>query len=89
MFLGHCAEKNDQIPVTGNATRKQRWRISGNPFFSLAEVTNERINGGHVQREREASHALRTHARAGCLDEHMTASWFKRRHRMLTTRESN
>ena len=79
MFLGHCPGKNHQILVTGNATRKQRWRISGNPSFSLAGVTN----GGQAQREREASHVLHRHARAGCLDEYMAASWYKRRHRYV------
>ena len=85
MFLGHCAEKNDQIPLTGNATRKQRWRISGNPSFSLAGVTNERIKGGQAQREREASHALHKQLlRAQGVSTYiMTASWYKRRHRYV------
>ena len=61
--------ESDQI--TANTMRKQRWRILGKPSFSLAGVTNERINGGHAQREREASHAGSTqHVRAGCLGEY-------------------
>ena len=51
----------------------------GNPSFSLAGVTN----GGQAQREREASHVLHRHARAGCVDEYMAASWYKRRHRYI------
>ncbi len=65
MFLRHCAKKPDQITGTGNATRKQRWRIFGKPCFSLAGVTNERINVGHAQREWEPSMLY-----AGCLDEY-------------------
>ena len=77
-----CRKKRSNT-VTGNATHKQRWRISGNPSFSLARVTNERINGGQAQREREASHALHRHARAGYLDEYMAASWYNSRHRYV------
>ena len=80
---GTLCGKNDQIPVTGNATRKQRWWISENPSFSLAGVTNERINGGQAQLEREAPHAIHWHARAGCLDEYMAASLYKIRHRYV------
>ena len=49
---------NWQAIATGNAMRKQRWRISGKPSFRLAAVANERINSGHAQREREAFQAL-------------------------------
>ena len=49
---------NWQAVATGNATHKQRWRISGKPSFRLAGVANERINSGHAQREREAFQAL-------------------------------
>ena len=66
--------KNDRITnwqaiATGNATRIQRWRISGKSSFMLAGVANERINSGHAQREREAFQALQT-VGAGCLDEY-------------------
>ena len=49
---------NWQAIATGNAMRKQRWRILGKPSFRLAAVANERINSGHAQREREAFQAL-------------------------------
>ena len=72
--------KGDQI--TANTMRKHRWRISGKPSFSLAGVTNERINGGHAQREREASHAGSTQCEQG-VSANMAASWYKRRHRYV------
>ena len=37
---------NWQAIATGNAMRKQRWRISGKPSFRLAAVANELINSG-------------------------------------------
>ena len=46
----------------------------------LAGVTNERINGGHAQREREASHALHSMREQG-VSTNMAALWYKRRHR--------
>ena len=54
---------------------KQRWRISGKPSFSLAGVTNERINMGHAQRERVASMLYPS--------TNMAASWYIRRHRYV------
>ena len=53
----------------------RRRRILGKPSFSLAGVTNERINGGHAQREREASYAGSTH-------QGISAN-LKRRHRYV------
>ena len=58
---------NWQAIATGNAMRKQRWRISGKPSFRLAAVANERINSGHAQRKKRG---VPGSMGAGCLDEY-------------------